>query len=166
MRLPGRRDDASRPRADDEPLTDALDRVALEACVGGPLYPGIEAGDSILGDASRYEEGEAFRLSHGAVLPGEVTQANAVPWQADFMACRWEETSGPRLRRLAWWPAQRPDDVFPAVGATEMVPWARGLGEDFQDMVDKWDRLGVVVDKGNDAPFFVEVDRDEESLGP
>lgn len=146
---------------------DALDRLALEACVGGPLYPGIEAGDSILGDASRYEEGGAFRLSHAAVRPGEVTQANAVPWQADFLACRWEETSGVRLRRLAWWPAQRPDDVFPFKGAAEMSPWDRGLGEDFQDMVDKWDRLGFVVDVGTPgSPDFVETERDVEGLGP
>jgi hypothetical protein len=48
----------------------------------------------------------------------------------------------------------------------EMVPWARGLGEDFQDMVDKWDRLGVVVDRGvRDTPIFIETERDLSTLG-
>ena len=60
-----------------------------------------------------------------------------------------------------------PDDVYPDVGTTEMVPWIRGLGGDFQDMIDKWDRLGFVVDRGTDgAPFFVEHERDTEALGP
>jgi hypothetical protein len=48
-----------------------------------------------------------------------------------------------------------------------MVPRTRGLGEDYQDMVDKWDRLGIVVDHGsNGVPFFIEQERDTEALGP
>ena len=43
----------------------------------------------------------------------------------------------------------------------------RGIGWDYQEMVDKWDRLGVVVDKGTtETPFFLEPERDIESLGP
>jgi hypothetical protein len=96
-----------------------------------------------------------------------VTQYNAVPWQADFLACQWEELDGPWPYRLGWWPAQRPDDVYTRVGATEMVPWTRGLGQDYQDMVDRWDRLGLVIDRGSpEAPFFIEVERDTEVLGP
>jgi hypothetical protein len=152
---------------DVEPMTAALDRIALEGCVGGPLYPGIEATRVVLTDASRFLEGEPFRLAHEAVRPGEVTQSNAVPWQADFLICRWEEYDGNRLRRLAWWPAQRPDDVFPDSQAVDMVPWARGIGEDYQDMVDKWDRLGLVVDRGTPgAPFLTETERDTRALGP
>ena len=94
-----------------------------------------------------------------------MTQALAVPWQADFLTCRWEELDGPWPRRLGWWPAQRPDDVYPVLGASEMVPWIRGLGEDYQDMIDKWDRLGFVVDRGsNGAPFFIE-NRDAGTSG-
>jgi L-Lysine epsilon oxidase N-terminal/L-lysine epsilon oxidase C-terminal domain len=152
---------------DDELLVDALDRVALERCVGGPLYPGIEANRVVLTDAARFLAGEPFRLSHVAVRPGEVTQSNAVPWQADFLVCRWEEFDGKRLRRLAWWPAQRPDDVFPSSEATDMVPWARGIGDEYQDMMDKWDRLGVVIDRGTPgAPFLTETERDTQELGP
>ncbi len=57
-------------------------------------------------------------------------------------------------------------DVYPVLGAAEMVPWIRGLGEDYQDMIDKWDRLGFVVNRGlNGAPFFIETERDQEALG-
>lgn len=159
--------DLGAARASEELLPAALDRVALEGCVGAPLYPGIEASGAILFDATRFMDGEPFRLAHTRVRPGAVTAHNAVPWQADFLICRWEEYDGVMSRRLGWWPAQRPDDVLTAVGGTVMVPWARGLGEDFQDMVDKWDRLGVVVNKGTpEAPFFIEQERDTRELGP
>jgi len=152
---------------DDELLPDALDRMALESCVGGALDPGIEVSTAVLFDGARYVDGEPFRLSPAAVRPGEVTQYNAVPWQADFLTCRWEELDGPWPKWLGWWPAQRPDDVYPSLGAAEMVPWIRGLGEDYQDMIDRWDRLGFVVDRGPpEAPFFVEQERDREALGP
>jgi hypothetical protein len=159
--------DHSDPGPSDELLPDGLDRMALEACVGGTLNPGIEANGVILMDAGRYEEGEPFRLSPTAVRPGQVTEYNAVPWQADFPSCRWQESDGPWPMRLGWWPAQRPDDVFREVGSVEMVPWARGLGDDIQDMIEHWDRLGIVVDKGTPgSPFFVEDERDARLLGP
>jgi hypothetical protein len=48
-----------------------------------------------------------------------------------------------------------------------MVPWARGLGPDYQEMIDHWDRLGIVVDRGPPGdPAFVEVERDTDVLGP
>jgi hypothetical protein len=149
-----------------ELLPSALTRVALEACVGAALYPGIEVNGYIMNFPERFLDGEPFRISHDAVRPGEVTQYNAVPWQADFLYCRWEETRGPMLKRLGWWPAQRPDDVYAQLDSADMVPWARGLGPDYQEMVDRWDRLGVVVDKGpRGSPFFVEQERDADVLG-
>jgi L-Lysine epsilon oxidase N-terminal/L-lysine epsilon oxidase C-terminal domain len=156
---------SSEPAA--ELLPDALDRMALEACVGGPLYPGIEASGAVFYDASRFMDGEPFLLNHDKVRPGEVTQYNAVPWQADFLICQWEEFDGVMPKRLAWWPAQRPDDVFTAPTDTSMVPWDRGIGSDYQDMIDNWDRLGFVVDKGSSgAPFFLEDERDTQEIGP
>ncbi len=153
--------------AGSELLPDALTRMALEACVGGALYPGIEVNGLIMNFPERFLEDEPFRISPDAVRPGEVTEYNAVPWQADFLYCRWEETRGAMWKRLGWWPAQRPDDVFTEVGAPEMVPWARGIGADYQEMVDHWDRLGVVVDHGAPgSPFFVEDERDAKALGP
>jgi hypothetical protein len=152
---------------DHELLPDALTRVALQSCVGGALDPGIEVSTAVLFDGDRYLVDEPFRLSPESVRPGDVTQYNAVPWQADFLACRWEELGGPWPRRLGWWPAQRPDDVYPHLGATQMLPWTRGLGDDYQDMVDRWDRLGIVVDHGSlGAPFFAEQERDDKALGP
>ena len=54
-----------------------------------------------------------------------------------------------------------------APGAAEMVPWARGLGPDYQEMIDHWDRLGLVVDRGPAGdPSFVEDERDADALGP
>ncbi len=152
---------------DDELLPDALTRVALESCVGGELDPGIEVSRTVFFDADRYQTDEPFRLSPATVRPGDVTRYNAVPWQADFLACQWEELDGPWPRRLGWWPAQRPDDVYPKMGAPEMVPWTRGLGDDYQDMIDRWDRLGGCGGRGSpDAPFFAEHERDHRALGP
>ena len=150
-----------------ELLPDALTRIALEACVGGALYPGIEVNGYVMNFPERFLEGEPFRISPKTVRPGEVTEYNAVPWQADFLYCRWEETRDLRWQRLGWWPAQRPDDVYTRVGATEMVPWDRGLGPDFQEMIDHWDRLGIVVDRGGSgSSFFVEEERDTHAIGP
>ena len=120
--------DLDQPAAGVEMLPDALSRVALEACVGGALYPGIEVNGYIMNFPERFLEGEPFRISHEAVRPGEVTEYNSLPWQADFLICRWEETSGRISRRLGWWPAQRPDDVYTRVGASEMVPWRAASG--------------------------------------
>ena len=56
---------------------------------------------------------------------------------------------------------------LPRPGAAEMVPWARGLGPDYQEMIDHWDRLGLVVDRGPAGdPSFVEDERDADALGP
>jgi hypothetical protein len=88
--------------SDHELLPDALTRMALESCVGGALDPGIEVSTAVLFDGARFLEGEPFRLSPAAVRPGEVTQYNAVPWQADFVACRWEELDGPWPKQLGW----------------------------------------------------------------
>ena len=41
------------------------------------------------------------------------------------------------------------------------------LGDDYQDMVDHWDRLGIVVSsESQEVPFFVERERDTNALGP
>jgi L-Lysine epsilon oxidase N-terminal/L-lysine epsilon oxidase C-terminal domain len=79
--------DLGHSSATTELLPDALTRTALESCVGGALDPGIEVSRAVLFDDDRYLPGEPFRLSPAAVRPGDVTQYNAVPWQADFLAC-------------------------------------------------------------------------------
>jgi hypothetical protein len=117
-----------------------LDRAALEACVGGAFYPGIEAGGKPPGggiperailDPAHYSD--AFRIDHAVVKPGDISAGMALPWQADFNACDDH-----------WWPVPRPNDVLPQGGTTTMA-WDRGIGS-AQDMVDRWYTLGFVVD--------------------
>jgi L-Lysine epsilon oxidase N-terminal/L-lysine epsilon oxidase C-terminal domain/von Willebrand factor type A domain len=125
---------------------DGVDRAALEACVGGAFFPGIEAGgldasSRPIVTATNYNA--AFRLDHAIVAPGGITHTMALPWQADFMACGDN-----------WWPVPRPNDVIPR-GQSSAVKWARTLSG-FGDMVDKWHTLGFVVEQG---AAHVEVDR-------
>jgi hypothetical protein len=122
-----------------------LDRAGLESCVGGAFFPGIEA-SWLLRDT--YPFYEPFRLDHGTLQPGDVTKQMAVPWQADFYDCTQEGD-------LAWWPAQRPDNVFPEAGGPQ-VDWIRGLVKHPKDMVAKWWRLGFIIKKG---ARYVETER-------
>lgn len=136
----------------DEPVPDALDRVALQAGSGGAFFPGIEA-SSVLADPVSYRE--AYRLDPGVLAPGAVTEGCALPWQADFIACRQQNGRG-------WWPSQRPDHVHrdPTDVDGRLVPWARGV-TDAAGMVASWDRLGVVVERPGPAgrPVYVEAER-------
>lgn len=125
---------------------DGLDRAALEACVGGAFFPGIEAGGKDASSrpiiiAGNYSE--AFRLNHAVVKPGSITHTMALPWQADFMACGDN-----------WWPVPRPNDVIPQ-GQSSSVKWARTLSG-YGDMVNNWHTLGFVVTQGQ---LNVEVER-------
>ncbi len=122
-----------------------LDRAALETCVGGAFFPGIEA-SWLLRD--RYKFLEPFRLDSASLSPGDVTKQMAVPWQADFNDCAQDG-------ELAWWPAQRPDEVFPEAGGPQ-ISWVRGLVNARGDMVAKWHQLGFVVKKGSK---FLETER-------
>lgn len=108
----------------------ALVRAALEACVGGPFFPGIEM--TFIADETA-TWARPFRL-RADLKAGDVTKDMAVPWHADFYECHTH-----------WWPAQRPDDVLPeqeyrrlirmAEGTPELTelhthrrPWTRGVG--------------------------------------
>ncbi|MGI8988015.1 MAG: LodA/GoxA family CTQ-dependent oxidase [Bryobacteraceae bacterium] len=147
--------------AADQPA--ALTRAALEYCVGGPFFPGIETTYT-----ARYSDWyeEPYRLKEGKFEPGDMTKRMAVPWQADFFECQ-----------VHWWPAQRPDDVvneetFKAAlsnarfkedardgqlanALQDRIRWDRGIGDRLQvdppglpgdnDMVEKWKTLGFVV---------------------
>jgi hypothetical protein len=115
---------------------DGLTRAALEACVGGAMYPGIEA-SWLLRD--QYAFSEPFRLDPAGLAPGDVTKQMAVPWQSDFWKCH-------SYGGLAWWPAQRPDDVFPEAGGGPDA-WTRDLIGSHLDMVDAWSKLGFIIYK-------------------
>jgi hypothetical protein len=133
---------------------EGLDRAALEPCVGGAFYPGIECSFKMR-DVFRYSE--PFRLDHGSVVPGDVTQQMSVPWQTDFVDCSDGDTP------FVWWPAQRPIDVIPS-GSTSRTPtlrWARNFGSGRSDvgpgaMIRDWHKLGLVTRDGN---RFVEYGR-------
>jgi hypothetical protein len=113
----------------------ALDRAALEACVGGPFFPGIEASRVML-DATTYDIQRPFRIN-AQLPPGTLTAGMAVPWQADFNDCSIE-------RGADWWPGQRPNQVRRA--QERHAEWAPPEWEHI-DMVEKWSQLGFVVAK-------------------
>ena len=105
-------------------------------------------------------------MNHAGRSPGDVTKQMAVPWQADFLKC-YDYGS------YAWWPAQRPDQVFPEGGGLQ-VDWLREIVSTHQDMVNHWHKLGIVVDKGGAlveterrkvcSHLFVITDRSEFSM--
>jgi L-Lysine epsilon oxidase N-terminal/L-lysine epsilon oxidase C-terminal domain len=113
----------------------ALDRAALEACVGGPFFPGIEASRVML-DETTYDNKRPFRINANQP-PGMVTARMAVPWQADFNDCSME-------RGADWWPGQRPNQV--RRGQEPDAEWAPTDWKHI-DMVEKWSQLGFVVAK-------------------
>jgi len=124
---------------------DGLDQAALEACVGGAFFPGIEAGG--LDAASRpiidpVNYSEAFRLKE-SLAPGDITYTMALPWQADFVDCADN-----------WWPVPRPNYV--TRGGIPNQDWISGIVGNAQDMVDKWHELGFIVRQGSQ---HIEVDR-------
>jgi len=144
--------DLEKPAAVKELVPDALVRSSLEACSGGPFYPGIEVG-AVMAEAVTYSE--AFRVDAEAHGPGSLTAGNAVPWQADFLACSVDPQA-----QLGWWPAQRPYQVFPNVGTEITQFWDRGV-TGYRGMVTQWDKLGIVVEarRANGTTVFVESER-------
>ncbi|CAN5886727.1 LodA/GoxA family CTQ-dependent oxidase [soil metagenome] len=124
-----------------------LDRAALEACTGGGFFPGIEVGQMMLKETT-YDKKRPFRIN-AQHLPGELTAMMAVPWQADFLACAFDDDLN-----MDWWPGQRPNQVFRGQKQDEWVP----PGWHFSDMVEKWSQLGFVV-KEESTDRYVEDER-------
>lgn len=152
---------APEPPADITP--EGLDEAALENCVGGAFYVGIEVGgldpsssgwalDGLdesptipILDPDNYAS--AFRIDHDAVEPGDLTRFLAIPWQKDFAACG-----------TGWWPVPRPNQVLPQSLST-FKNWDRHASSSGQ-MVRKWSDLGFVLEQDRDGadPKYVEVD--------
>ena len=119
---------------------DGLDRAALEACVGGAFFPGIEAGGLSAGDRPILEApyAAAFRLA-SSVAPGDHQQ---VRWR-----CRGRPTSRPAATtggrsRVPTTSSPRTPGARPA--------GTRDVGS-MDDMVDLWHTLGFVVRAGGRA---------------
>lgn len=141
------------PVAETEITPDGLTRAALDTCVGGSFFPGIETSFMT---RDNYPFVEPFRLkifdaSENPILnPGDLTKQMALPWQADFIACDYD-------RPLHWWPAQRPERVFTSSGG-QQESWTRQLMDDAQGMVQNWHKLGFVVKQGDE---YLETERCE-----
>jgi hypothetical protein len=131
----------------------ALDRAALEACVGGPFFPGIEVSRVML-DETTYDPQRPFRINAN-LPPGTLTATMAVPWQADFHLCSIETGAD-------WWPGQRPNQV--RRGQARHAEWVPADWETFIGMVEKWSQLGFVVAKT--VANKVEYVEDERFLRP
>jgi hypothetical protein len=120
---------------------EALQRAALEPCVGGALHPGIEM-SWLAKEPTLYAD--AFRInsninSPGDLTkygPGDITKYMSLPWQADFYECVDN-----------WWPAARPDDVIREEDFDEANDaWRPGQTQVAEGLEGraKWDRgLGV-----------------------
>lgn len=152
-----------------------LDEAALENCVGGPFYPGIEVSwlvrrPELYSEPFRFKvpsapetdqtSGSALKVGALEFGPGFFSQQMAQPWQADFYDCHKEphETPDGKVFLYMWWTAQRPDDVYPA-GATEQKRWVRSFDsvatatdpddienlERFRQMQQNWSKLRFIV---------------------
>ncbi|CAG8505640.1 11783_t:CDS:10 [Dentiscutata erythropus] len=156
-----------------------LNKAALQWCVGGAFFPGIEM-TYLSYDKNTFEEKYDFRINDKNIGPGDINAFMALPWQADFYECNTH-----------WWPAQRPDITIPysderkkdvekyGVSLDYFEDWTRGFRTDEpnrgmpkwgdMDMANKWDRqvrnvlLGFIVEKqleGENKAFF-EVERND-----
>jgi L-Lysine epsilon oxidase N-terminal/L-lysine epsilon oxidase C-terminal domain len=152
-----------------------LDFAAMEHCVGGPFYPGIEV-SWLIHRPEIYAEPFRLRVPRapdtedhdgvvtvGAVTfaPGFFTQQMALPWQADFYDCHKEKFTSPDGPEYfyMWWTAQRPDDAYPA-GKNTQARWVRpfdsaktgdapdALDDElarFEQMQKRWPELRFII---------------------
>jgi hypothetical protein len=149
-----------------------LDCAALENCVGGPFYPGIEV-SWLIRRPELYAA--AFRLKEPGFTFGPLTfragffsQQMALPWHADFYDCHKEDHTtddAPEPLVYMWWTAQRPDDVR----AEEDGPYSRWVqrfdafkepdADDpddlgnlarFEQMRTRWSELSFIVLTGDE----------------
>ncbi|GES85548.1 hypothetical protein RCL2_001265200 [Rhizophagus clarus] len=147
-----------------------LNKAALEWCVGGPFFPGIEM-TYLAYNEKTFCKGNDFRINSDNIQPGDINAYMALPWQADFSECN-----------TYWWPAQRPDIVMledkcekienREIQLDDFVDWTRGFRTNEpinapkwadMDMVNLWNKLGFIVEKQipNNINAFVEVERDD-----
>jgi hypothetical protein len=154
-----------------------LDRAALENCIGGAFGPGLEVGWQIRNPALF---AEPFRLDPNAqsqyldqngnpeltpIGPGHFTRQQAIPWQADYNACRTEGQYG-------WWPSGRPTAVwltssdFAKGQLNARVDWARpdnvfpgnNKQSTFDDMLNNWWKFGFLA-LSADGTAWIETER-------
>jgi len=139
-----------------EITAEGLDKAALENCIGAAFFPGIETSWFI---RDKYSFIEPFRLNSLQLEPGDLTKQNALPWQADFLACSKENinSEGEPEEYIGWWPYARPDDVFAENENTYHAWTPSNQFDKYEDMVEKWKYLGIIVERNGK---FVEVQRE------
>jgi L-Lysine epsilon oxidase N-terminal/L-lysine epsilon oxidase C-terminal domain len=131
----------------------ALNEAALEACVGGPFFPGIEGTYDITRISTYHPERylrQEFRIDPRQPA-GSLAEKMALPWQADFADCQ-----------RFWWPSQRPVAVTTKNGEQDQQ-WSRGINDPKDDtrhrnMVSFWSRLAFIV-RDDATGTFREQDR-------
>lgn len=75
---------------------------------------------------------------------GFITRTMACPWQSDFFECAMQTVTS------AWWPSQRPIDVF-VENAAGKKDWMDSI-PDHQALVDKFWMLGLVEKPATGGP--------------
>jgi hypothetical protein len=136
----------------------ALDRAALDNCVGGAFCPGIEM-TWICRNPTIYSQPFRIRAApnpqqgklnpmNGAnndysttgLEPGDLIKYMAQPWQADYNECSNQPINpaagvndiGATTPYVTfwWWPAQRPFFVYPSDDPNgQQLPWTRGFAQ-------------------------------------
>jgi len=139
---------ASSPSPNDPITAEGLTRAALEPCVGGAFFPGIEASWKI---RDIFAFVEPFRLDASQLQAGDVSSQMSLPWQSDFLDCAVER--GNAGVDLVWWPAQRPVSVLKG-DSNAYIPWARvsdsGSAEmSVEQMITDWYKLRFIIQKAN-----------------
>jgi L-Lysine epsilon oxidase N-terminal/L-lysine epsilon oxidase C-terminal domain len=174
-----------------------LDRAALDNAIGGAFFPGIEASwlltkpetfrapfrvdydpnqRKVVGQIPVPDDADANLTRPLQIEAGVFSQQMALPWHADFHDCaggKEDFTQGNHTIsvRIAWWPAQRPDEVFSIKSPDIRIDWARdaagkpfnpdGAQGGFKQMADDWWTLGFIVEiklPGDAAAELYEVD--------
>jgi L-Lysine epsilon oxidase N-terminal/L-lysine epsilon oxidase C-terminal domain len=147
-----KKDGPNEPPVSETVITpDGLTRAALETCVGGPFYPGIETSFYI---RDKYTFIEPFRLDPSNLSPGDLTKQMCVPWQSDFYECQTDNGKTSEGTLLDVYPIDQPDSTPP-------VPWTRNIISSDRingllDMVHNWHKLGFIVKQGD---RYVETER-------
>jgi len=132
-------------RLDDLPPEEqpgALDRAALDACVGAALHPGIEltwpmrqpllydapfrirrrtGAERDWGDALTPAVALAADGPLAASGPGDLTRWLAVPWQPDIAGCLSARAFGDTDYLPAYWPARAPNEVLTAQSYAQLM---------------------------------------------
>ena len=123
----------------------ALDRAALEECLGGPFHPGIEM-TWVMRRASMWKapfrlkivpENEQVKDDYGTILrpevclgtegplqasgPGTLTRWMGVPWQTDEASCLAGYDTSTYLPLPSFWAVRVPNDVLSERAYTRML---------------------------------------------